>query len=160
MHTKHNANVCCCLCICCFTCNLFNDAFSVTHNQTKQSRMKWHVNDELEGCGRKRSWPNWRYYPGICLEVLNKTTITLSKDCLCPGRDLNPGSPEYGVLATRPRLMMLDIFSDATVVLRNFVYIPQIRVDWDAYWQTAVFITGGGSHVNAIIVVIIIVVKE
>jgi hypothetical protein len=25
-----------------------------------------------KGCGRKKSWPNLRYYPGICLEGLRK----------------------------------------------------------------------------------------
>jgi hypothetical protein len=29
--------------------------------------------------GRKRSWPNVRYYPGICLKGLMKTTIILSQ---------------------------------------------------------------------------------
>jgi len=27
-----------------------------------------------KGCERKWSWPNLRYYPGICLEGLRKTT--------------------------------------------------------------------------------------
>jgi hypothetical protein len=48
-----------------------------------------------KGCGRKRSWPNLRYYPGICLEGLRKTTKNLSQDNRSPGRDLNPGPPEY-----------------------------------------------------------------
>jgi hypothetical protein len=52
----------------------------------------------------KRSWPNLRYYPGICMEGLRKTTKPLSRDSRSPGRDLNPGPPEYeGVLITRPR---------------------------------------------------------
>jgi hypothetical protein len=29
-----------------------------------------------KGYGRKQSWPNLRYYPGICLEGLTKTTKT------------------------------------------------------------------------------------
>jgi hypothetical protein len=28
-------------------------------------------------CGRKRSWPNLRYYPSICLEGLRETTKNL-----------------------------------------------------------------------------------
>jgi hypothetical protein len=47
-----------------------------------------------KGCGRKRSWPNLRYYPGICLG-LRKTTKNLSQDSRTPGRDLNPGPPKY-----------------------------------------------------------------
>jgi hypothetical protein len=43
--------------------------------------MKW------EGCGRKRSWPNLRHYPGSCPEGLRKTTKNLSQDSLFPGRD-------------------------------------------------------------------------
>jgi hypothetical protein len=30
-----------------------------------------------EGCGRKQSWPNLRYYPNIFLEGLGKTTENL-----------------------------------------------------------------------------------
>jgi hypothetical protein len=58
-----------------------------------------------EGCGRKRSWTNSRYYPGICLEGLRKTMKNLSQDSRSPGRDLNPGPLEYeaGVVTTRPR---------------------------------------------------------
>jgi hypothetical protein len=37
--------------------------------------------------GRKLSWPNLRYYPGICLEGLKKTK-NLSEESQYPGRDL------------------------------------------------------------------------
>jgi hypothetical protein len=30
--------------------------------------------------GKKRSWPNLRYHPGICLEELSKTAEVLSRD--------------------------------------------------------------------------------
>jgi hypothetical protein len=58
-----------------------------------------------KGCGKKRSWPNLRLYPRICLEGLRKTTKNLSQDSRYPGRDLKPGPPEYeaGALTTRPR---------------------------------------------------------
>jgi hypothetical protein len=64
-----------------------------------------------KGCGRKRSWPNLRYYPDICLEGLRKKTKNLSQFIRSPGRDLNPGPPEYEaeVLTTRPRRSMADI---------------------------------------------------
>jgi hypothetical protein len=58
-----------------------------------------------KGCGRKLSWPIFRYYTsisGIYLEGLRKTKVNLSQDSRSPGRDLNPGPAEYkaGVLAT------------------------------------------------------------
>jgi hypothetical protein len=40
-------------------------------------------------CGRKQSQPNLKYYPGICLEGMRKTTKTLCKDSRSPGQDLN-----------------------------------------------------------------------
>jgi hypothetical protein len=33
-----------------------------------------------KGCGRKRSWPNFRYNTNICLEGLKKTTKVLCQD--------------------------------------------------------------------------------
>jgi hypothetical protein len=41
-------------------------------------------------CGMKLSWPNVRYDPGVCLEVMKKTTKYLSKDIRSQGRDVNP----------------------------------------------------------------------
>jgi hypothetical protein len=58
-----------------------------------------------KGFGRKRYEPNFtalfRYSP----EGSEKTTRKRSQDRNPPGRNLNPGHPEYeaGVLATRPR---------------------------------------------------------
>jgi hypothetical protein len=59
--------------------------------------MNWKI------CGRRESWSNLRYYPGIYLEGLRKATIILNQDSLSPGRDLNLGPSEYeaGVLATQ-----------------------------------------------------------
>jgi len=53
--------------------------------------------------GRKRSWPILRYYPGIRLEGLRKTTKTSIRIAGRRGRDSNPGPPEYeaGVLTTK-----------------------------------------------------------
>jgi hypothetical protein len=45
-----------------------------------------------EGYGRKRSWPNLRYYPGIYLDGLRKATKNLSQDIRSRSRDLNLGS--------------------------------------------------------------------
>jgi hypothetical protein len=57
-----------------------------------------------KGYRRKWSWPNLRYYPGILLERLRKTTKTLSQDSWFPVCDLKPRFPEYerGVLTTHP----------------------------------------------------------
>jgi hypothetical protein len=50
-----------------------------------------------------------RYYPGVCLEGLKKTTKSLSQDSRSLGRDLKPGPPEYEaqMLNTRPRSSVL-----------------------------------------------------
>jgi hypothetical protein len=62
------------------------------------------MNNDWKVYGRKRSWHNLRYYPGIWLEELNKTTTNFNKDSWFLGRDLKPGSSEYeGVLTTGPR---------------------------------------------------------
>jgi hypothetical protein len=57
-----------------------------------------------KGFRRRQSWPDLRYFPGIYLDGLRKTTKNLSQDILSPGRDLNPGLTEYEseVLTTRP----------------------------------------------------------
>jgi hypothetical protein len=57
-----------------------------------------------KGYGRKLYWPNFWYYPVICLEELRESTKNHSQDSRSPGRDLNPGPSEYkaGVLTTRP----------------------------------------------------------
>jgi hypothetical protein len=61
--------------------------------------------------GRKRSWPNLRYYPGIFLEEQRNTTNILSQDRRSLDRDFNPGPPEYdaGVLTTRLRRSVLSL---------------------------------------------------
>jgi hypothetical protein len=54
--------------------------------------------------GRKQSWPNLRYYPGICLEGLRETMKNVSQDSQSAGQDLKPGPSEYkaGVLTALP----------------------------------------------------------
>jgi hypothetical protein len=54
----------------------------------------------------KWSWPNLRLYPGICPEILMKTTKPLSQISRSPSRDLNLEPPDYevGVLLSQPRL--------------------------------------------------------
>jgi hypothetical protein len=59
------------------------------------------MNNELEALLKKWSW----YSPGICLEGLRKTTVTLGYDSQSLDRDLNPRHSEYEaeVLTTGPQ---------------------------------------------------------
>jgi hypothetical protein len=61
------------------------------------------MNDESERMYKEAIVPNFRYYRGICLEVVRKSTKNFSHDGRSSGRDLNPVPPEYeaGVLTTR-----------------------------------------------------------
>jgi hypothetical protein len=64
------------------------------------------VDDELEGMWKKATVAYLRYYRGICLEGLNKTTKNLRQDSRSPGDPLlllvrevpgtspKPGSPD------------------------------------------------------------------
>jgi hypothetical protein len=54
-----------------FICGLFNDSISSSDCISSNDIMNWKY------CRRKRSWPNLRYYPGICLEGLKRTTRLL-----------------------------------------------------------------------------------
>jgi hypothetical protein len=58
-----------------------------------------------KGCGRKQSWSNFNVLSQHLTKGLMNTTKNISEYSLCPGRDLNPGPPEYGagVLATQAR---------------------------------------------------------
>jgi hypothetical protein len=60
---------------------------------------------EWKGCGRKRSVPNLRYYPGICLEGLNKTTKTSVYLVSWPRFEAGTSQilSRVGLLTTRPR---------------------------------------------------------
>jgi hypothetical protein len=46
-----------------------------------------------KGYERNRLWPNLRYYPGIYMEGLRKTTNNLSQDSRSAGQALNSGRP-------------------------------------------------------------------
>jgi hypothetical protein len=85
-------------------CNLFNDDFSLIQNFCVWWKYdKWKMN--CKRFGRKRSWPNLKYYPGICLEGPRKSEKPLSQDSRFMSRDFNPGPLEYEaqVLSTEPR---------------------------------------------------------
>jgi hypothetical protein len=74
-----------------------------------------------KGCGRKRSWLNLRYYTSICLEVLKKN---ISQDNRSPGRDLNPGPPEYdaGMLTTKLRRSVSSARYLIDLFISDFLY--------------------------------------
>jgi len=46
-----------------------------------------------KGYGRRRAWPNLRYYAGFYQELLRKPTSILSQSSLYPGRDLHRKLP-------------------------------------------------------------------
>jgi hypothetical protein len=58
-----------------------------------------------EGCGRKRSWTNLRYYARHLPGETEKNVENLSQDNRYPDWDLNPEHSEYEarVLSSRPR---------------------------------------------------------
>jgi hypothetical protein len=74
-----------------------------------------------KGCGRKRSWSNLRYYPRIWLDRTRKTIKNLSQDSRSPGRDLNPGPPEYeaGVLTTRSQCSVQQVIASCKVLIKE-----------------------------------------
>jgi hypothetical protein len=59
-----------------------------------------------------QSWPNLRYYPGIVLEWMRKTTKILSQDSRSLGRDLDSETPgrEAGVLNTLLRRSLYKLY--------------------------------------------------
>jgi hypothetical protein len=71
---------------------------------------------QWKGFGRKRSWPNLRYYPEICLEGLRKPAEK-SQDSRFLGRDLNPGPPEYEAREgnTQPRRSVHNCIDDLLI---------------------------------------------
>jgi hypothetical protein len=53
------------------------------------------VNNELKNHGRMCLWTNFKYYSGICMEELGKTTKFPSEDAYCSDQNLSPGHPKY-----------------------------------------------------------------
>jgi hypothetical protein len=76
------------------------------------------MNNNLNGCGRKRLWPNLRYYSGICLERLKDHEKL--EDSRSRGQDLHPGTHEYEaeMLTTRPRLSVMAVDKDTDVLIK------------------------------------------
>lgn len=69
------------------------------------------INNKWEGYGRNLLWPNFRFYPGIFLERLRRTTKNFSRDSRFPGRRWNLGPSEYegGVLSTDSHFRFDDV---------------------------------------------------
>jgi hypothetical protein len=67
--------------------------------------------------GRKLSWRDLRHYPGICFEGLRKPTTNICQDGRSPGRDLNPGPPDYEAVVLTTQA--LNIFAR----LQNLYFI-------------------------------------
>jgi hypothetical protein len=89
----------------CDVWSLFNDAFFSNSNYTESNKRvicEWRIGKEVEEGVRGLIL---RYYPSTCMEVLRKTTKTLSQDSGSPCRDINLRLPEYeaGGLTTRPK---------------------------------------------------------
>jgi hypothetical protein len=100
----------------------------------EQTGDNWMIN--RKGCGRKRPWPNLRYYPSICLVGLRKITKNLSQDSRIPGQDSKSGPTEYdaGALNIRPRRLARnkDIIANFTRLrntLETSVRIACVRVE-------------------------------
>jgi hypothetical protein len=67
-----------------------------------------------KGCGRKRSRPDLRYYPSICLKGLGITTIYMSQDSGCKTRVWTPSGKRYDVF-TVVRLKMETVCISETL---------------------------------------------
>jgi hypothetical protein len=76
----------------------------------------------VEGSGRGLIYST---NPAVGLGGLRKTTKNLGQDSWSPGRDLNPGPPEYetGVLTTRSRRWVCS--REVYDIDKNYYYVRQ-----------------------------------
>jgi len=91
----------------------------------------------LEECGKKLPLP--KFYRGICLKGLKKTTKNISMESWHPGWDLNPGSSvKAGVLTTQQRhsvgLYLVNRWNFATTPLHSLMTV--IYFQWCLYLQS------------------------
>jgi hypothetical protein len=113
-----------------FICCLFNDAVSSDYAASNDGMiiMNW------KGYGRKRSWANWRFCPGIYLEGPRATTRKPQSGQSSPGRVFTTDLPiTKQVITTRPRRLARVIIKKLTVV-QPVKKIP-------AFYGTQIFIT-------------------
>ena len=76
-------------------------ALSIYRAMHHQLQDWWVVNGK--GLGRKWSWPNRRFIPGVPFDSLRKTTISCSQNSRFPFRDPNPAPTEHKSTAPLPQ---------------------------------------------------------
>jgi hypothetical protein len=107
-----------------------------------------------KGCGRKGLWPNGRYYPSTCMNGLRKTTKNISQDSRPPGRDLNPGLPEYKALC-------LNIEINYQITRVKLITNPKcFNLYWVIFKGTTLFTPYNKSHEIVIVILIIPLVQS
>jgi hypothetical protein len=80
-------------CLCVIFCSLLMNAVIILKYTTSNDGV---ICEEWIGKGieRKRQWPNYKYYPEICLEWLTKQD-DISQNFRYSGRESNRASPDY-----------------------------------------------------------------
>jgi hypothetical protein len=83
-----------------------------------------------KGYGKKPSWPNLRYYPGIFQEEMRKATKSLM--IASSGPVFIPGSPdnETGQLTNRPLRSVLSLVSASSYRPKSCSYPSDIHPVW------------------------------
>jgi hypothetical protein len=92
------------------------------------------MNDKLERCGSKRSWPNLRYYSGIRLEKLRKTTKNLSQiagiraeiwtgTCRIRSRRVNHSTTTFDEICRRLTVLRSKTLRNVKKSLKQLVYV-------------------------------------
>jgi hypothetical protein len=103
--------VCVFVCLCVCVCVMAKSLAPIASNENYWWTKKWN------GCGKKRSFSDFMYYPD---NFVKKATVNLSQDSLPSGRDLNSRTPEY-------EAGLLPFFSD----------IRRVRVTRTLVWTGA-----------------------
>jgi hypothetical protein len=73
---------------------------------------------ELNGFGRKRPWPNLRYYPGISMKGLRKITKKISQDSRSPGPKIEAGISRIRSRSVNHSTTTLGLYSATRSVSR------------------------------------------
>jgi hypothetical protein len=73
----------------------------------------------LKGCERELWWHNLRYYPGIYLEGLKKTTRNLSQDGRYPGRNSDDHDDGINDIITISMTMKTMIITWSAALFRS-----------------------------------------
>jgi hypothetical protein len=81
----------------------------------------------LKPCGRESVWPNLRYSPGICLEILRKTTDSCTITHLSQNFNLDPSNIQQGQSWEKTHVIHAAVHP--VVVWRIF-----IRTKFDTYF--------------------------